>query len=135
MKPYIFSEYLRQTKDVGWAQAGENVRYHRKPLTYDFLPELYDEEDYYTYNCLSFDYTFDVDWEEVHFAYTPPFSYSDLNDMLLRLKQAVAAQLAPAQESNSSPTQPFSPRRCSASRWPGSRSPSSPSPTRKSRTS
>ena len=34
MKPYIYSEHLKQTKDIGWAQGGENVKYFRRTLTY-----------------------------------------------------------------------------------------------------
>jgi hypothetical protein len=37
MKPYIYSEYLKQTRDQGWEQAGENVKYFRRKLTYPFL--------------------------------------------------------------------------------------------------
>jgi len=37
MKPYIYSEYLKQTKELDWFQGGENVKYSRRKLTYDFL--------------------------------------------------------------------------------------------------
>ena len=37
MRPYIYSHYVKQTRDVGWAQGGDNVRYVRRKLTYDFL--------------------------------------------------------------------------------------------------
>jgi hypothetical protein len=42
MRPYLFSHYVKQTRDVGWAQGGENVRYFRRKLTYDFLDETYE---------------------------------------------------------------------------------------------
>lgn len=37
MRPYIYSHYVKQTRDIGWAQGCENVRYIRRKLTYDFL--------------------------------------------------------------------------------------------------
>jgi hypothetical protein len=92
MKPYIFSQYLKQTKDIGWVQSGDNVKYTRRKLTYDFLNEYYDEE-YITLNCLQFEYTFEVDWEEVHFAYCPPFTYTDLSEFIGKLKLNASSQV------------------------------------------
>lgn len=57
MKPYIYSEYLKQTKELNWFQGGENVTYRRRKLNYSFLEENYDAE-FITLNCLSFSYTF-----------------------------------------------------------------------------
>jgi hypothetical protein len=37
MKPYIYSEYLKQTKELDWFQGGDNVKYIRRKLTYEFL--------------------------------------------------------------------------------------------------
>lgn len=70
-------------------QAGENVKYFRRKLTYDFLDETYDE-DAITLNCLQFDYTFEVDWEEVHFAYAPPYTFSDLTRAIASLKSTAS---------------------------------------------
>jgi len=75
MRPYSYSEYLKQTRDQGWEQSGENVKYFRRKLTYPFLEDYYDEEQI-TLNCLQFDHSFEVDWELVQFAYSPPFTYS-----------------------------------------------------------
>lgn len=115
MRPYVFSHYLKQTRDVGWVQSGENVKYSRRKLAYDFLGEYYDD-DQITFNCLQFDHTFEVDWEEVHFAYSPPFTYSDLNDFLAKLKTSASSQLPKDKERTSDDTQPTSRKRCSASR-------------------
>jgi hypothetical protein len=57
MKPYVYSEYLKQTKELNWFQGGQNVKYTRRKLMYDFLSESYDDE-YLSYNCLPFE----VDW-------------------------------------------------------------------------
>lgn len=92
MKPYVYSEYLKQTKELDWFQGGENVKYVRRKLTYDFLNEFYDEEQL-MFNCLQFEYTFGVDWEEVQFAYAPPFTYSNLAEMILKLKTSVNSRL------------------------------------------
>ena len=34
MKPYVYSEYLRQTKELTWFQGGDNVVYRKKKLNY-----------------------------------------------------------------------------------------------------
>jgi hypothetical protein len=57
MKPYIYSEYLKQTKELNWFQGGENVKYRRRKLSYSFLEDNY-EPDFITLNCLSFSYAF-----------------------------------------------------------------------------
>lgn len=88
MKPYIYSEYLKQTKELDWFQGGENVKYTRRKLAYQFLDEIYDPE-YITLNCLQFSYTFEVDWEEVQFAYSPPFTYTDMTEMVTKIKRSV----------------------------------------------
>lgn len=57
MRPYLYSENIKQTKGFDWHQGGENVKYEKKKLRYTFLEENYLEEAI-TYNCLSFDYVF-----------------------------------------------------------------------------
>ena len=42
MKPYIYSEYLRQTKELNWFQGGEKVTYKKKKLGYEFLEDYHD---------------------------------------------------------------------------------------------
>ena len=37
MRPYIYSENLKQTKGIGWVQGGINVKYENKKLRYKFL--------------------------------------------------------------------------------------------------
>lgn len=37
MRPYVYSEYQKQTKEVDWAQGGENVSYRKRKLVYSFL--------------------------------------------------------------------------------------------------
>lgn len=106
MKPYIFSEHVRQTKDTGWSQGGENVKYFRRNLGYEFLKERYDEADI-TYNCLQFEYVFETDWQEAQFAYSPPFTFTDLSNTLSGLKQMALSQKQPQQECKSVPIQPF----------------------------
>jgi hypothetical protein len=34
---------------------------------------------------LQFDHTFEVDWELVQFAYCPPFTYSQLHQLISKL--------------------------------------------------
>ena len=61
MKPYIYSEYLKQTKELTWFQGGENVQYRKRKLIYEFLDENYEPEQI-TFFCLSFSYSFEADW-------------------------------------------------------------------------
>jgi hypothetical protein len=44
-------------------------------------------------NCLEFNYTFEVDWEEVQFAYSPPFTYTEMMDMITKIKREVYDRL------------------------------------------
>ena len=37
MKPYLYSEHLKQTKQMGWFQGGTNVKYEKQKLRYPFL--------------------------------------------------------------------------------------------------
>lgn len=39
MKPYVFSEHLKQTKEIGWNQGAINVKYEKQKLRYNFLAE------------------------------------------------------------------------------------------------
>jgi hypothetical protein len=98
MKPYVYSEYLKQTKELYWFQGGDNVTYRRRKLGYDFLDEEYEPEQI-TCFCLSFNYSFEVDWEEVQFAYCPPFTYSETMEMVGRLKRDSCKLLQDDQES------------------------------------
>jgi len=53
MKPYIYSEHLKQTKDISWHQGCQNVKYTREKLRYAFLADMF-EEEVITFNCLKF---------------------------------------------------------------------------------
>ena len=54
MKPYIFSEYQKQTNNRECFQGGENVKYERQKLRYKFLENEDFSEEAITYNCLKF---------------------------------------------------------------------------------
>ena len=41
MKPYIYSEHLKQTKQQEWHQGGQNVKYEKQKLRYEFLSEIF----------------------------------------------------------------------------------------------
>jgi hypothetical protein len=53
LKPYIFSEHLKQAKNLGWFQGGHHVKYEKQKLRYEFLDEEFSEESI-SYNCLKF---------------------------------------------------------------------------------
>lgn len=124
MRPYIYSEVVKQITGAGWHQGGEAVKYEKKKLRYQFLEENYLDETL-THNCLSFDYVFGADWETVQFAYCAPYTYSDALNLITNLKLAMKQ----TNERTTHLTQITSDKSHSASRWADWICPSSPSPT------
>lgn len=53
MKPYVYSHHLNQVNQSGWIQGGENVKFERKQLRYEFLQDYFTDEQL-TFNSLSF---------------------------------------------------------------------------------
>ena len=62
MKPLIYSEMAYEEKETGWFRDGDNIGY-------------FANTQFYT---LTFQYTFKYDNDNVYFAYSRPYSYSDL---------------------------------------------------------
>lgn len=77
---------------MDWFQGGDNVKYSRRKLTYEFLEDWY-EPEYITLYCLEFNYTFEVDWEVVQFAYCPPFTYTEMSEMIVQIKRSAYERL------------------------------------------
>lgn len=75
MRPYIFSRKKYEKKRRLWEQDGANVILTEKPLRYSLVYEMIDPPTAYR---LSFDYIFDEEDDEVYFAYSIPYTYSQM---------------------------------------------------------
>ena len=76
IKIWYYSQKKKEEKNIGWHHTNENVNYYQNFL-YNFIKN--NRNYYYT---LSFEYTFEYDNDEVYFANSLPFFYSDvINDL------------------------------------------------------
>ena len=76
LKIWYYSQKKKKEKKIGWHHTKENVNYSQNFL-YNFTRNK--RTYYYT---LSFEYTFEYDNDEVYFANSLPFFYSDvINDL------------------------------------------------------
>lgn len=87
MKPYVFSKQLKESKGIGWHQAGLNVKFDKQSLRYTLLDDYNYSSESTSFNCLQFEYQFERDNDEVSFAYCPPYSYSNMLDSIRHLLQ------------------------------------------------
>ena len=87
MKISLYSDLIEQNESVGWHKDGYNIKYFQNGLK-----KGYDNQgpQYYT---LTFTYTFKYDQDSVYFAYSVPYTYTDLrNDLqLIESNEARAA--------------------------------------------
>lgn len=77
MKLSIYSDKRAQEESIGWHKECHNIKYFQNCIRKD--PDNIFSPHYYT---LSFSYTFEYDQDEVFFAYSVPYSYSDLRNDL-----------------------------------------------------
>ena len=92
MKPYVLSKYMRESKAVTWQQAGENLNYTRLVLAEQGQDKqingaIYRVNNFENNFCLSFDYTFEYENDEVSFSYSPPYTFSHLKNVIMDLKK------------------------------------------------
>ena len=81
MKISVHSYRRSMDEKVGWFKAGENIRYFENTIKKD-------RENPFSncYYSLTFTYTFTHDMDSVFFAYSVPYSYSDLRRDLLQIE-------------------------------------------------
>ena len=82
MKVSIYSEKRAQEEKVGWFKAGDNIKYYQNGIKKE--PEYAFSKQYYS---LTFQYTYKYDNDIVLFAYSVPYSYSNLRQDLHDLEQ------------------------------------------------
>eukprot|EP00826_Nyctotherus_ovalis_P022204 TRINITY_DN17284_c0_g1_i3.p1 TRINITY_DN17284_c0_g1~~TRINITY_DN17284_c0_g1_i3.p1 ORF type:complete len:210 (+),score=36.90 TRINITY_DN17284_c0_g1_i3:69-698(+) len=76
---------------LGWHRGCENIQYEVSRLTVDsgvrrWLPVVCGGGGKKVYYCLSFEYSFDYADDEVFFAYSVPYTYTDMNKLLREIK-------------------------------------------------
>lgn len=76
MKVLIYSEGKAKHQNIGWHRGGDNIQYYTNGL---YL--LYNEKKH-DYNTLTFNYTVEYEDDEVYFANSVPYTYTDLNSYL-----------------------------------------------------
>lgn len=81
MKVLICSEAKFRRTGVKWSYGGSSVKYQR------YFPEHIKEDTKKCY-ALSFCYTFECDEDVVWFAFSEPYTYSELQSDLLRIERS-----------------------------------------------
>ncbi len=84
MRPAVFSLRRRERSNIGWVREGSAISYYKNGLVREGSKNLSGAGakrilNYYT---LSFSYTFEHEDDTVFFAYSYPYTYSDLNEYL-----------------------------------------------------
>lgn len=80
MKISVYSEKKSEKKSVGWHKDGEDIRYFMNNIRKDVT---YYSKSYYT---ATFTYTFEYDDDAVFFAYSVPYTYTDLRNDLAAIE-------------------------------------------------
>ncbi|XP_035672271.1 uncharacterized protein LOC118413175 isoform X3 [Branchiostoma floridae] len=78
LKPLMYSEHDAHTKKTGWLRVGENIKYYKNNVRIN----LRSDKCYYslTWTC-----SFPNDNDNYFFAHCYPYTYSDLQDYLLKM--------------------------------------------------
>ena len=87
MKVSVYSEKKAEKKGVGWYKDCEDIRYYQNNIRKDVT---YYSKSYYS---LTFCYNFEYDSDTVYFAYSVPYTYSDLRNDLVCIETDPARQL------------------------------------------
>lgn len=80
MKITVYSDKKSEKKSVGWHKAGEDIRYFINGIRKDVT---YYSKSYYT---ATFTYQFEYDDDIVYFAYSVPYTYTDLRNDLAAIE-------------------------------------------------
>jgi cytosolic carboxypeptidase protein 2/3 len=82
MKVLILSEKKLDSENVGWHRSGEDIAYYQNNYRRESMTNY--QRCYYTF---TFSYKFEHDNDTVYFAYSQPYSYSDLMDDLSEIEK------------------------------------------------
>ena len=81
MKLSVYSDKKSDKKNMGWHKDCEDIRYYINGIRKDVT---YYSKSYYT---LTFTYTFEYDDDIVYFAYSIPYTYTDLRNDITAIEQ------------------------------------------------
>lgn len=81
MRPLMYSTINAKQKCIGWRRCGENICYYRNDD--DSSSDEDDDNGSYT---LTFNIQFPYDADTVYFAHSYPYTYSDLQDYLMDIR-------------------------------------------------
>ena len=76
MKVSVYSDRHAEEKKVGWHKGGEDISYFSNGIRKDVL---YSSKSFYT---ATFTYKFKYSGDSIYFAYSQPYTYSELRDDL-----------------------------------------------------
>jgi murein tripeptide amidase MpaA len=82
MKVLTYSEKKLESEQVGWYRSGEEIAYYQNNYRRESMTNY--QRCYYTF---TFTYKFEHDFDTVYFAYSQPYSYSDLMDDISEIEK------------------------------------------------
>jgi hypothetical protein len=79
MKIIIYSQKESEEKNLSWHRGGDNINYYENGYSRSTL-------EYKPYYTLTWEYTFPYDNDEVYFAYSYPYTYSNLESYITKIE-------------------------------------------------
>ena len=82
MKVLAYSEKRLEHESVGWHRGGEEIAYYQNNYRRESMTNY--QRCYYTF---TFTYKFEHDFDTVYFAYSQPYSYTDMMDDITEIEK------------------------------------------------
>lgn len=82
MKVLCFSDKKLENEQVGWYRSGEDIGYFQNSYRRESMTNY--QRCHYTF---TFTYKFEYDYDTVYFAYSQPYSYTDLMDDITEIEK------------------------------------------------
>ena len=79
MKVILYSKRESEEKNLSWHRGGDNIQYYENGYSKS-------STDYKPYFTLSWEHTFLYDDDDVYFAYSYPYTYSNFENMLFKIE-------------------------------------------------
>jgi hypothetical protein len=80
MRIWVYSSEKKKMSDIGWERDGINITYEESSYYRKEHSRIHGKVR--KYYILSFDYTFSYDQDEVFFAYSHPYPYTQTCNMI-----------------------------------------------------
>jgi hypothetical protein len=78
MRVIVYSKRESEERNVSWHRGGDNIQYYENGYSKS-------STDYKPYFSLTWDFTFPYAHDEVYFAYSYPYTFSNLENMLFKI--------------------------------------------------